>query len=125
MLYVGTDGNGVHFVSTEKMGIIRSFRHEMVKEGGLCSNSVYSVLVDKEGLIWVGFYQLGLDYTMYQSELFTVYSYSPYFDSKDMPVRILAINENEKLIGVAMACSISMRRIDFTKVPRFLGFTPA
>lgn len=99
MLYVGTDGNGVHFVSTEKMEILRSFRHEMGKEGGLRSNSVYSVLVDKEGLIWVGFYQLGLDYTMYQSGLFTIYSYPPHFDSKDMPVRTLAINENEKLIG--------------------------
>lgn len=99
ILYVGTDGNGVHFVSTDKMKVIRSFRHETGKEGGLRSNSVYSVLVDREGLIWVGFYQLGLDYTMYQSELFTIYSYPPHFDSKDMPVRTLAINETEKLIG--------------------------
>lgn len=99
MLYVGTDGNGVHFVSTEKMKIIRSFRHETGKEGGLRSNSVYSVLVDREGLIWVGFYQLGLDYTMYQSGLFSIYNYPPFFDSKDMPVRTIAINENEKLIG--------------------------
>lgn len=99
MLYVGTDGNGVHFVSTDKGEIIRSFRHETGKEGGLRSNSVYSVLVDREGLIWVGFYQLGLDYTMYQSGLFTTYNYPPYFDSKDMPVRTFSINENEKLIG--------------------------
>ena len=99
ILYVGTDGNGVHFVSTDEMKIIRSFRHETGKEGGLRSNSVYSFLVDRDGLIWVGFYQLGLDYTMYQSGLFSIYSYPPFFDSKDTPVRTIAINENEKLIG--------------------------
>ena len=55
--------------------------------------------MDREGLIWVGFYQLGLDYTLYQSGLFSTYSYSPYFDSKDIPVRAIAINENERLIG--------------------------
>ena len=64
---MGTDGNGVHFVSTGKKKVVRSMRHETGKDETLRSNSVYSVLVDKEGLIWVGFYQLGLDYTLYQS----------------------------------------------------------
>lgn len=99
MLYVGTDGNGVHFVSTEKKKIIRSLRHETGKDETLRSNSVYSVLVDRDGLIWVGFYQLGLDYTLYQSGVFSTYTYSPFFDSKDMPVRTLAIRGHEKLIG--------------------------
>ena len=74
-------------------------RHETGKDETLRSNSVYSVLVDKEGLIWVGFYQLGLDYTLYQSGLFSTYTYAPFFDSRDMPVRALAIKEKEKLIG--------------------------
>lgn len=99
LLYVGTDGNGVHFVSTDKKKIIRSMRHETGKDETLRSNSVYSVLVDKEGLIWVGFYQLGLDYTLYQSGLFSTYTYAPFFDSGDMPVRALAIRGKEKLIG--------------------------
>lgn len=99
MLYVGTDGNGVHFVSTDKKKIVRSMRHETGKDETLRSNSVYSVLVDRDGLIWVGFYQLGLDYTLYQSGLFSTYTYSPFFDSKDMPVRAVAIEEHEKLIG--------------------------
>ena len=54
-------------------------RHETGKDETLRSNSVYSVLVDKEGLIWVGFYQLGLDYTLYQSGLFSTYTYAPFF----------------------------------------------
>lgn len=99
ILYVGTDGNGVHFVSTDKKKIIRSMRHESGKDESLRSNSVYSVLVDRDGLIWVGFYQLGLDYTLYQSGLFSTYTYSPFFDSKDMPIRALAIRGQEKLIG--------------------------
>ncbi len=83
LLYVGTDGNGVHFVSTDKKKVVRSMRHETGKDETLRSNSVYSVLVDKEGLIWVGFYQLGLDYTLYQSGLFSTYTYAPFFDSGD------------------------------------------
>lgn len=99
MLYVGTDGNGVHFISTKQMKVLRSFRHEPGKDESIRSNSVYSLLVDRDGLIWIGFYQLGLDYSLYQSGLFSTYSYLPYFDSKDMPVRSIAITEHEKLVG--------------------------
>lgn len=99
MLYVGTDGNGVHFISTKQMKVLRSLRHEPGKDESIRSNSVYSLLVDRDGLIWIGFYQLGLDYSLYQSGLFSTYSYLPYFDSKDMPVRSIAITEHEKLVG--------------------------
>lgn len=99
LLYVGTDGNGVHFISTRQMKILRSFRHEPGKDESIRSNSVYSLLVDRDGLIWIGFYQLGLDYSLYQNGLFSTYSYPPHFDSRDMPVRSIAINGEEKLIG--------------------------
>lgn len=98
-LYIGTDGNGVHIVSVKDRKIIRSFRYEPGTSGGIRSNSVYSLLVDREGLMWIGYYQLGLDYTLYQSGLFSTYSYPPDFDSKEMPVRAIAINEYERLIG--------------------------
>lgn len=99
LLYVGTDGNGVHFISTKSKKIVRSIRHEVGNEESIRSNSVYSVLVDKEGVIWVGFFQLGLDYTLYQNGLFSTYAYSPLFNSRDMSVRTISINESEKLIG--------------------------
>lgn len=99
LLYVGTDGNGVHFISTEDKKIVRSIRHEVGNEESIRSNSVYSVLVDREGVIWVGFFQLGLDYTLYQNGLFATYAYPPFFTSRDMSVRTIAIHGSEKLIG--------------------------
>ncbi len=98
VLYVGTDGNGVHFISTKQNKIIRSFDYNPENGKGLRSNSVYSLLVDRDGLIWVGLCQLGLDYTVYQSGLFSIYS-TPYFTSKDIPVRTIFIGKEEKLIG--------------------------
>lgn len=99
MLYVGTDGNGVHFIDTEHQKETFSMRHEAGNDSSLRSNSVYSLLVDKEGIVWVGFYQSGLDYTLYQGDTFTVYSFPPYFHSKDIPIRSVSINGGEKLIG--------------------------
>lgn len=100
LLYVGTDGNGVHFIDTARRQVIRSFRHsEAGGAGDLRSNSVYSLLVDKEGIIWVGFYQYGLDYTLFQNNLFSVYSFQSQFNTKDMAVRALSIRGDKKLIG--------------------------
>ena len=99
LLYIGTDGNGVHFVSAKEMKITRSFRYEPENKSSIRSNSVYALLVDREGVIWIGFYQLGVDYTLYQNGLFSTYAYSPYFDSKEMSVRAIAVSQHEKLIG--------------------------
>ena len=98
ILCVGTDGNGVHFIDTNTGKIVSSLKHEIGNDGKIRSNSVYSLLVDDEGLIWVGFYQLGLDYTMYQRNIFSVYT-SSFFNSEDMPIRSIEINGDEKLIG--------------------------
>lgn len=99
ILYVGTDGNGVHFVSVSRRQVLQSFRHEQQQEGSLRSNSVYSLLVDRDGLIWVGLYQLGLNYTLHQNRLFNLFTYPPYWDSKDMPIRTIAVNGDEMLVG--------------------------
>ena len=72
LLYVGTDGNGVHFISVERKEIVKSYRHVPGRKDGIRSNSVYSVLVDRDGLLWTGLYQLGVDYTLYQSGLYIV-----------------------------------------------------
>ncbi|MDR0939488.1 MAG: helix-turn-helix domain-containing protein [Mediterranea sp.] len=98
-LHVGTDGGGVLFISADNGRVEREFRHGQGGGEGLRSNSVYSLLVDRDGLIWVGFYQQGLDYSVYQSGLFHTYRYPPYFDSKDVPVRSVAISGSERLIG--------------------------
>ena len=99
MLYVGTNGNGAYFVSINKKRIIRSFRHEPGNEKSLRSNSVYSMLVDREGLVWIGLFQFGLDYTMYQSGIFSTYRFPPFFDSEGLTVRTIELQDGEKLIG--------------------------
>ena len=98
-VYVGTDGNGVHFISHSEQRIIRSFRYDPKQKNGIRSNSIYSLLVDRDGIIWVGFYQAGLDYSLYQKPIFETYSFPPYFDSYGLPVRAFLIAGNEKLIG--------------------------
>lgn len=98
-IYVATDGNGVHFISHASKRIVRSFRYEPRAKNGIRSNSIYSLLVDRNNNIWVGFYQAGLDYSLYQSLIFDVYSFPPYFDSNGLPVRAFLIRDKEKLIG--------------------------
>lgn len=99
MLYVGTDGNGVHFISVGKHEVVESYRHIPGKRGGIRSNSVYSVLVDRDGLIWIGLYQMGVDYTLYQSGLFGIYKWKDKFTTRDMPVRTISFNGRQRLIG--------------------------
>ena len=99
VLYVGTDGNGVHFISVSRQRVIRTFRHDREADSQIRSNSVYSVLVDRDGLLWIGFYQLGVDYTLFQSDLFSTYQYENLFDSRDMAVRTIAFHGSQKLIG--------------------------
>ena len=99
LLYVGTDGNGVHFISVSRQRVIRTFRHDREADSQIRSNSVYSVLVDRDGLLWIGFYQLGVDYTLFQSDLFSTYQYENLFDSRDMAVRTIAFHGSQKLIG--------------------------
>ncbi len=99
LVYVATDGNGIHFLSHSQQKIIRSIQYNPQEKGGIRSNSVYSLFVDKEGIIWIGFYQAGFDYSLYQNNLFRVYSFPPYFDSSNLPVRSFIIHNKEKLIG--------------------------
>lgn len=99
MIYTSTDGNGIHFLSHSQRKIIQSYRHDTRDKSSIRSNSVYSLLVDKENIIWMGFYQAGFDYSLYQSALFTVYDFPPMFDSMNMQVRSFLIHDSEKLIG--------------------------
>lgn len=97
MLYVGTDGNGAYCISTKQNKVVRSFRHKPEVEG-IRSNSVYSFLVDRDGGIWFGLCQMGLDYVVRQNDLFSIYKTS-YFTSKDIPVRTIYVGKEDKLIG--------------------------
>lgn len=99
MIYVSTDGNGIFFLSHDKKEIVQSFRHNVNDPESIRSNSIYSMLVDNMKRIWIGFYQDGFDYSLYQSGLFHVYSLPPLFSSLNLTVRSFLIHNQEKLIG--------------------------
>lgn len=99
LIYVSTDGNGIFFLSHDKKEIVQSFRHNVNDPETIRSNSVYSMLVDNMKRVWIGFYQDGFDYSLYQSGLFHVYSLPPHFSSLNLTVRSFLIHDQEKLIG--------------------------
>ena len=46
LIYVATDGNGVHFLSHKDQRVVKSFCHDVRDKDGIRSNSIYSLLVD-------------------------------------------------------------------------------
>lgn len=99
LIYVSTDGNGVFFISAKDERILKSFRHDPNNSSSIRSNSIYSLLVDEKERMWIGYYQDGFDYTIFQNNLFETYKFEPYFDSANLTVRSFIINGDQKLIG--------------------------
>ena len=66
---------------------------------GIRSNSIYSLLVDDRGAVWVGHFQAGLDYSLYQNGLFRTYAYPPQFNSANLSIRSFVNRGPEKVIG--------------------------
>lgn len=61
-LIIGTDGEGVFFYSVDEGAITAHLTSSSSSAMQLRSNSVYSVLKDDKGILWVGYYQSGVDY---------------------------------------------------------------
>ena len=98
LLYAATDGNGIHIISPQRRRILRTIDRN--SQGlALRSNSVYSMLVDREGLLWAGYYQGGLDYTMFQRDLIETFTAAGLLNTAGMTVRALGVHGTEKLIG--------------------------
>ena len=98
-VYVATDGNGVHYVSCRTKQVVRSFMHTPGNPKSISSNSVYSLLVDRGGMLYVGTYRTGLDYTLFHTDLFSVYGFAPGFNSANLTVNSVSINGSERLVG--------------------------
>lgn len=99
LLYVSTDGYGIHFVSVSGRKVVKSILHKAGDVRGLSSNAVYSLLVDRDGLIWAGLFQAGLDYSLHQDSIFVTYRFPALFDSWNKLVRTFSMHGEEKLIG--------------------------
>ena len=98
-VYIATDGNGVHFLSHKAQQVTRRFCHDVSDKEGIRSNSIYSLLVDDRGAVWVGHFQAGLDYSLYQNGLFQTYAYPPLFNSANLSIRSFVNRGHEKVIG--------------------------
>lgn len=101
LLYVGTDGGGVSLIDLKQRRVVQRLIHQPHVEGSIRSNSVYSLMTDRDGLLWIGYYQAGLDYSLFQQPLFHTYSCSAAaFSTKGRAVRSLCISGGQKLIGL-------------------------
>ena len=96
---VYVSGNGIRFVSLKERRVVQTLSYVSRQNSTIRSNSVYSFLKDRDGIIWIGYYMLGFDYSLYQRDIFKIYSLLPEFDSKDLYVRTFLIRGSEKLIG--------------------------
>lgn len=92
-LLAATDGDGVFLYSLAN----ETYQH-LSTATSLSSNSVYRALIDSRGIIWVGHYQHGLDYTLGQTEQFGIH-HTDMLNTEGIAVRALAIHNQQRLIG--------------------------
>lgn len=98
-LVAATDGTGV-FVCRPDGGILHHYEVGAPAGLALRSNSIYSVMTDEKGLLWVGYYQDGADYTPYTRCIFEVYGLpGDGFSTLHRAVRAVAVDGDVKLIG--------------------------
>lgn len=98
-IYVGVNGEGVRFIDTATGLETASYVFSAGDAGALRSNSVYSLLVEDSGQMWVGYYQAGVDYTVRSRSLFDIYAVPGVIDTADLTVRSFAIEDSLKLLG--------------------------
>lgn len=97
-LYVATDGDGIFCWSPAENRIISHFSTSE-SDMALKSGSVYSILTDDLGVIWVGYYQMGVEYTPVFGDFFRTYAPDALFDTRGKAVRSIAVDGPVKVIG--------------------------
>lgn len=98
-LYVGTDGGGVCIVDTETLGVKERITHVTNRAGSPVSNQVYSLLAGPDGILWIGYYQHGADYSVNNSGLFEVYNDSRYIDTRGIAIRTINRGDGYLALG--------------------------
>lgn len=96
-LMVSTDGEGIYFYSTADGALLHNLTTASGSRRQLRSNSVYTALSDNRGLLWIGYYQSGVDYTPYDEGVIKVYNNREMESGSDMSVRAFAVNTNGSL----------------------------
>lgn len=119
-VYVGTDGGGVILLDPATETIRERIVHQPNRLGALASNQVYSIMVDSHGLLWVGYYQHGADYSLNSSGLFETYNDPRWFNSHGMGVRTITITPRYTAVGTRQGLIIHhpQSRPDTLRRPR-------
>ena len=99
LLIASTDGTGVFIIDPATGDALHHLHFNGKTDDVLRSNSVYSVLADDMGLLWVGYYQDGVQYTPLRRDIFTAYHPATSTDTRNMAVRAVAVEGPRKLIG--------------------------
>lgn len=96
LVMIATDGDGIYFCDRDKHPV----QHLTTSSSptSITSNSVYRAFVDSRGILWMGFYQHGIDYTLGQTDQFCVH-HTDMLNTEGLAVRALAIHDQQRLIG--------------------------
>lgn len=98
-LYIGTSGTGVFFISIPDKKVLRSFDSSHKGDAYLTSSMVTTLLVDNQGILWVGnSEELGFDFMFLYPKAFTLYR-TPSFTTDNLPVHRFYIGDNFKLLS--------------------------
>lgn len=98
-ILVSTDGEGIFLYSPSEKRVSRYLSTSTENNRSLRSNSVYSMLVDDIGRLWIGYYQSGVDYTPSNNAYISLYEFPGLPDISRSAVRSLAIDGKKRVIG--------------------------
>lgn len=116
-LLIGTDGTGIFFYDPAASEVREHISTSDDSTLRLRSNSVYSAMVDPMGLLWVGYYQSGVDYRPRISEALQLHFDELYPEGIKQTIR--AQEETEDYLAVGTHNGLLLRDKRTGKVTRY------
>lgn len=111
-LLVGTDGTGVFIYDIHEGQITDHISASDDSKLKLRSNSVYSAIMDSEGLLWVGYYQSGVDYRPHINESLQLHFDEVYPEGIKQTIRSQEDTENYLAVGTHNGLLLRDKRTD-------------
>jgi Predicted periplasmic ligand-binding sensor domain len=99
LLYVGTNGFGVAALDLKSMQIREWLTHNYKGDLSLPANSIYSLLYDRDGVLWIGTYSAGVCFTQNYKKKFSTYTYGGDEALQKQTARSLSLYKGFKLVG--------------------------
>lgn len=98
-LYVGTDGSGVFELNLPDEKLLNHLHHQPNNYNSLHNNQVRSLMQDENNLLWVGYYQNGVDYMLDNTGAFSVFNDTRFISSRGIAVRAMTSRGPEVALG--------------------------